>query len=216
MNVADDQIFHPIKNDPKDKPDCKEFRLIYHGSMHQRYGLDLAVQAIDHVRQEIPSIHLLLVGTGQFKPILEKMVEELGLQELVTIEPLRLAEDLPELICSCDLGVVPYLSDRFTDGLVPTKLLEYAAMELPAIAARTTAIQEYFSDANTEFFEPGDVNGLSRCILMLYHNPDRLKELSLKSQNFNRRYNWPQISAEYVSLVDRLGGLEPVINVGNQ
>ena len=89
-------------------------------------------------------------------------------------------------------------------------------MELPAIASRTTAIQAYFSDTNTEFFEPGDVNDLSRCILMLYQNPDRLTELSLKSRNFNQRYNWPQISAEYVSLVNRLGGIEPGNNGGNQ
>jgi len=216
MNVADDQIFHPIKKDHKDEGDRRTFRLIYHGSMHQRYGLDLAVRAIDQVRQEIPGVHLLLVGTGPFKPNLKKMVDDLGLQEYVTIEPLHLAEELPDLIRSCDLGVVPYLSDRFTDGLVPTKLLEYAAMELPAVASRTTAIQAYFSDTNTEFFEPGDVNDLSRCILMLFQNPDRLTELSLKSRNFNQRYNWSQISTEYVSLVNRLGDIEPGNNGGNQ
>ena len=116
----------------------------------------------------------------------------------------HLAEELPDIIRSCDLGVVPYRSDVFTDGLLPTKLMEYAALGLPAVAARTTAIQAYFSDTNTEFFEPGNVDDLARCILRLYHNPDRMAELARGSQNFNQRYNWTNISAEYVAVIDGL------------
>ena len=48
------------------------FRLIYHGAMHQRYGLDLAVQAIDRLRHDIPGIHLSLVGEGEFLPLLRE------------------------------------------------------------------------------------------------------------------------------------------------
>jgi glycosyltransferase involved in cell wall biosynthesis len=204
MNVADDYIFCPANGShPRAQP-RQGFRLIYHGSMHQRYGLDLAVQAIDRVRHEIPGVHLSLVGAGPFLPVLRAMVDTLGLREQVSIEPLRLAEELPEIIRSCDLGVVPYRSDVFTDGLVPTKLMEYAAMELPAIAARTTVIQAYFSDANVEFFEPGNVDDLTRCILMLYHNPERMAALACGSRNFNRRFNWSRIGEAYVSLVDRL------------
>ena len=211
MNVADDQIFH--SSDYKDHfvQSQQEFRLIYHGSMQQRYGLDLALQAIDGVRHEIPYVHLSLIGFGPFLPDLQTMVNHLSLQDHVSFEPLHLSEELPELIASCNLGIVPYRSDVFTDGLVPTKLMEYAAMELPAIASRTTTIQAYFSDANVEFFEPGNVKDLTRCILMLYHNPNRMAELARNSQNFNQRYNWTRISAEYVELIKRLGdrGLSP-------
>jgi glycosyltransferase involved in cell wall biosynthesis len=83
--------------------------------------------------------------------------------------------------------------------------MEYAAMELPVVAAQTTAIQAYFKDTNVEFFEPGNVEDLSRCILMLYHSPTRMAELASGSKNFNQRYNWTKISAEYVALVNRLG-----------
>jgi glycosyltransferase involved in cell wall biosynthesis len=205
MNVADDQIFHPTNGNKPLLQSRQGFRLIYHGSMQERYGLDLALKAIDLVRHEIPELHLSLVGAGPFLPALRGLVEDLGLHEQVSIEPLHLAEELPEIIHSCDLGVVPYRSDFFTDGLVPTKLMEYAAMELPAIAARTTTIQEYFNDANVEFFEPGNIDDLARCILMLYRNPERMEALTLRSQNFNQRYNWAKIGAEYVALVERLG-----------
>ena len=104
-------------------------------------------------------------------PTLLELVEERRLNEFVTIEKLHLAEELPDIIRSCDLGVVPYQNDVFTDGLLPTKLMEYAALGLPAIASRTTAIQAYFSDTNTEFFEPGNVNDLAQTNSLLTRQP---------------------------------------------
>lgn len=205
MNVADDQIFHPLNGKHLLAHADREFRLIYHGSMHQRYGLDLAIQAIDRVRHEIPNVHLSLVGDGPFIPILHQMIDDFLLEEQVSIIPLRLAEELPELINACDLGIVPYRSDIFTDGLVPTKLMEYAAMGLPAVAARTTTIQAYFSEANVEFFQPDDLDDLTRSILILYRDPDRMTELARRSRNFTDRYNWENIGNFYVSLIDRLG-----------
>jgi len=210
MNVADDQIFRPSNGSSlpdgmaRNEAIPDGFRLIYHGSIHQRYGLDLAVQAIDQLRDKIPGIHLCLVGTGEFLPSVKGMIEKLHLQEYVTIEPLRLAEELPDIIRSCTLGLVPYRSDVFTDGLLPTKLMEYAALGLPAVAARTTAIQAYFSDTNTEFFEPGNVDDLARCIFMLYNDPDRMAALARGSLIFNQRYNWKNIGEAYVSLIDQL------------
>jgi len=134
-----------------------------------------------------------------------EMVREFRLEQNVKFEQPRLAEELPEIIRSCNLGVVPYRNDVFTDGLLPTKLMEYAAVGLPAIAARTTTIQDYFSDTMVEFFEPGDVEDLARCILALYCNPHRLADLAQGCQKFNQRYNWTRIGAEYVSLVEKLG-----------
>jgi glycosyltransferase involved in cell wall biosynthesis len=205
MNVADESIFRPSNNgNHNHRHSGDEFRLIYHGAMLRRYGLDLAVQAIDHLRHEIPGIHLFLVGEGEFLPTLKDLVEQLQLQEYVTIEPARLVEELQEILLSCDLGVVPYLNDVFTDGLLPTKLMEYAALELPAVAARTTTIWSYFNDSNVEFFEPGDLDDLTRCIKNLYLNPDRLAVLAHRSGNFNKRYCWSMISEMYVSLVKQL------------
>ena len=204
MNVADENIFSHSAEESNHRSRSDQFRLIYHGSIHERYGLDLALIAIDHVRKEIPNIHLTLIGYGEFLPHVAKMVEELDLSQHVTIEDLHLAEELPGIILSNDLGVVPYQNDVFTDGLLPTKLMEYAALGMPAIASSTTTIQEYFTDTNVEFFEPGNADDLARVILYLYNNPIRLEELSRGSQKFNEHYNWSNVGAAYVSLVEEV------------
>ena len=204
MNVADESIFHPSEQVRFQPHNENSFRLIYHGTFVERNGLDLAIQAIDRARHDIPGIHLSLIGNGEYLLLMVRMIEELKLDRHVTIDGLHLAEELPEIIMSCHLGVVPIRNNVFTDTALSTKLMEYAALGLPVIAARTTANQAYHSDSNVEFFEPGDVDDLVRCILKLYHNPDRMAELARGSKKFNQRYNWTKISAEYVALVDGL------------
>jgi len=206
MNVADEDIFHLPEGSQPHSSNDSEFRLFYHGTIVHRYGLDLAIQAIDQVRHDIPNVHLTILGVGYDVDNLVEMVQELDLSDYVTIDRgLRPAEELPEIIRTADVGVVPYRNDVFTAGLLPTKLMEYAALGLPAIAARTTAIEAYFGGTMVEFFEPGDIDDLARCIRMLYNSPERLAELAQGSKKFNERYSWAKIGAEYGALVERLG-----------
>jgi glycosyltransferase involved in cell wall biosynthesis len=173
--------------------------------MH-RHGLDLAVAAIDLVRRERPDVYLTVVGRGDAMPDLFDLRRRLGLEDRVELrDELVLAEDLPAIIADADAGVVPYRDDVFTDALVPTKLMEYAVTGLPCIAARTTAIAAYFQDTMVEFFQPGDVQDLARCIRLLRDRPDRLVELSARSSNFTNRYNWAQAGDAYVALVQGQG-----------
>ncbi|MDO9087615.1 MAG: glycosyltransferase family 4 protein [Anaerolineaceae bacterium] len=213
MNVADDSIFHPSDKVFLQNQDENNFRLIYHGAIVERYGLDLIINAINLVKSDIPGIHLTLVGYGDFLPQMLALVKKHRLDRYVTFMDSILAEELPKVIKTCHVGVVPYRKNIFTDGLLPTKLMEYTALGMPAIASRTTAVEAYFSKANTEFFEPGNVNELARCILMLYRNPDRMVELAQGSMKFNQLYNWTKISENYVNLVARLGSGDSLTEV---
>jgi glycosyltransferase involved in cell wall biosynthesis len=211
MNVADDAIFYCFRTEnleshaPARAVENGTLRLIYHGTLVRRYGLDLAIQAVDKVKDDIPGIHLTILGDGDDAPELMRMVDELNLQQHVTIyNELRPTQELPAIIRSADLGIVPYRNDTFTDGLLPTKLMEYAALGLPAIAARTKAIETTFGDTMVELFEPGNATDLVRCIGALYKSPDRLAKLAQGSIRFNERHNWTKVGAEYVALVRAL------------
>ena len=205
MNVADDRVFKRDNGKPSVRPEPGTFQLVYHGAMPARYGLDLAVQAVEQLREDIPGIHLRLIGCGEHLPYLTRLVNELGLAQHISFEGLHLAEELPDIILSCDLGIVPYRNDIFTDGLLPTKLMEYTALGLPAVAARTTAISTYFKDTSVTFFEPGNVEDLARVILQLYRHPDALAQLALRSVVFNQQYNWGKTGSAYVELINDLG-----------
>lgn len=203
MNVADEQIFR--KTDAPRPQTAEKMALIYHGTVVYRYGLDLVIDVIDRLASETPNLTLRIVGQGDQMEALKDQVDRLGVADRVTIDDgLVPAEELPEMIALADLGVVPYRNDVFTDGLIPTKLLEYAAMGLPAIAARTSAIEDLAGESFVHYFQPGDVDDLAEQLRFLYQNPRRREELASATEEFNARFNWAKASREYVDLISSL------------
>jgi glycosyltransferase involved in cell wall biosynthesis len=202
MNVADERIFTPLGYRERNGT----FNLVYHGTVTRRYGLDIAMRAVDLVRDDVPGIRLTVLGKGDDMPELLELRRELHLEREVDLRDEYLAaEELPEILGDADLGVVPYRDDVFTDALLPTKLMEYAVVGLPCVASRTTAIHEYFRDTMVEFFAPGDAHELAQRIRDLYRSDERRAALARGSANFTARYSWDRIGAEYVSLISRLG-----------
>lgn len=204
MNVANSRIFkgEAIKHGSNDG---KYFRLIYHGTLAQRYGIDLILQAVARLRETIPQLHLTVHGRGEYLQNLLDLAKELRLNGQVTFSTSLLPiTDLPSFICQADLGIVPYRRDVFTDGILPTKLMEYTALRVPVIAARTPAIEAYFDENMVQYFPAEDVSALCDAIISLYNQRERLQQLSAESNRFNEKYAWENIAREYLELVNRL------------
>ena len=208
MNVAHDKLFSPTPDVPgaaSVNGSNGHFNVIYHGTLTQRYGVDLIVKAIDQVRSDIDGVHLSILGGGDFREELLELVEQLDLDEHVDFSQGFLpTAELPDLIRQADAGVVPNRSDVFTGALLPTKLLEYIALGVPVIAARTPGIDSYFDDSMIEFFAPEDVTGLAESLRALYHDKNRRLELVQNASEFNQRYSWSKVSSDYTQLVERL------------
>jgi glycosyltransferase involved in cell wall biosynthesis len=204
MNVANGHIFK--SDEPKPAPNGDHrFKLIYHGTLSQHYGIDLLLQAVSQLKETIPQIHLTVHGRGEYLQNLRDLAKELRLNGQVTFSTNLLPmTDLPAFIGQADLGIVPYRRDIFTDGILPTKLMEYTALHVPVIAARTPAIEAYFDENMVQYFPAEDVNALCKEIIYLHNHPDRLKQISAESNKFNEKYSWDNIAGEYLKLVNQL------------
>jgi glycosyltransferase involved in cell wall biosynthesis len=202
MNLADPTMFRPrgamVESDV--------FSIVYHGTFTERYGVLLLVRAVEQLSRSVDGVRLQLLGDGDIRPELERLTHALGVESFVTLSDGMLeTEAVVPVIESASVGVVPNLSNVFTDGLLPTKLLEYVAVGVPVVAARTPMIAEYFSDEQIAFFEPGDEAGLATALAKLHADTDLRDSLARAASAFNRIHNWPAESARYVELVSRLG-----------
>lgn len=206
MNVANDLIFLRQKQALPPIETGQPFRLIYHGTLAERYGIDLAIRAVDQLRSTIPNIHMIIHGKGEFLNNLIELKDQLGLDQIVEFSTQYLPiSELPKLIAQAHVGLVPYRQDIFTDGILPTKMMEYVAVGIPVVAARTSAISAYFDENMVRYFTPGDVDDLAKSIMALYTDHELIKQLPVNADQFSQRYNWKQIAGQYVESVERLG-----------
>ena len=111
---------------------------------------------------------------------------------------------LTPVLGNVDVGVVPVYDDRFTRYMLPVKLLEYAALGIPAICSSTQTIRRYFDDTMVRFVRPGDVEDLAAAIVELGADSELRKRLELGARRFNEQHGWEAERARYYELIDSL------------
>ena len=145
----DDQLF-------TEAPDHDwEWRLLYLGRMDPRKGVDIAVEALDHLP---PEATLTLQGSGD-----PAYVDSLRREPVrFTHEP---RERLPEVYAAADVVLFPVQWEE-PWGLVP---LEAMAVGRPVVASGTGGSREYLRhEENCLLYEPRDsAEGLAQAIARL-------------------------------------------------
>ncbi len=201
LNVPDTKIFTSKKTNQNIHK--KNFKLIYHGTISKRHGLDIAIRAVGLCRQEITNLEFMIIGGGDYQQELIELVNKLRLNDIVHISksPIPITE-LPTVISQADVGIVPIYYDEFTKYMLPVKLLEYIFIGIPVIVTRTPTIEAYFNDTMVKYFQSGNVEEIAQCIKDLYYKPLEKKSLVENANTFNKKYNWENEKLIYYRLID--------------
>ena len=200
MNVPDSRVFH---RNGASRDDGK-FRLIYHGTVARRHGLEVALKAVRAVRDKIPELEFLVIGRGDDLDRIKRLATEMELEDCVRFLGAMPAEELPKHLQKADIGVVPILYDPFTRYMLPLKLMEYVWMGVPCVVSETETIRAYFDKKMVWFCRPEDDTQLAGAILELYRSPATRARLSANAARFNTQFSWEQQKQEYFELVDSL------------
>lgn len=202
MNLADSRLFRDVG---AKTPDPDRFVVIYHGTFTERYGVDLVVDAAAVLRNEIPGLEVRLVGDGEQREALGRRVRELGLDDVVSLSDGMVGPDrLGEVLAEGDVGVVPNRSNVFTEGILPTKLLEYVLVGIPAVVADTAGVRRYFDEGMVSYFPPGDPLALAERLRELRANSELRSSIVDRAEAFNLTHSWEEEAKEYVGLVREL------------
>jgi len=207
MNSPDGEIFPFRAPQPHRSTNLTDrpFVIMYHGSLVERNGLDLAVEALAQVRKAIPRAELRIYGSRS--AFLERVMagaRNKGLEQAVRyLGPKRL-EDLVGEIEGCDVGVIPNHRNMFTEINTPTRIFEYLTLGKPVIAPRTPGIQDYFDRDSLVFFEPGDSNELAQQIEYVFSHPDEVAEIVRRGQQVYLAHTWEQERQTFLDCVTGL------------
>jgi glycosyltransferase involved in cell wall biosynthesis len=193
MNAPDHRIFgfRPPAPAPARPEGHKPFVIMYHGSLVERNGLHLAVDALARLRESVPSAQLRIYGPATpFLDTVMASVRARGLSDAVQYLGLIRLEDIVEAIAQCDVGIIPNQRSIFTELNTPTRVFEYLAVGKPVIAPRAAGIQDYFDEDSLVFFELGDAEDLARKIEYVFHHPREALEVVRRGQEVYRAHAW--------------------------
>ena len=179
------------------------FRIVYHGTIAKRLGLDIAVRAFAKALPSCPGARLEIYGDGDAGDDLAAQIKASGVEdEIYFSKKIFRVESIAEKIQGAAVGLIPNRRDVATDYMLPVKLLEYVHLGIPVIAPRLLAIQYYFSTDQVEYYEPGDVDELAACICRLYAEPGKRTELARNGAEFARKFHWDTLKEDLYSVVD--------------
>jgi len=201
LNVPDRSIFTP-SNKNKDLSD--RFLILYHGTLNWHQGLDLAVRAFAKVKDLVPEAEFHIYGDGPSKPELLSLIEELQLRDRVLLHERIPLREIPLVIETAKLGIVPKRKDNFGNEAFSTKILEFMAMGVPVIVSDTKIDRHYFDDSVVRFFRGEDENDLAHAILDLIRHKEMRQALIERATKLVAQNDWAQKKYEYLNLVNGL------------
>ena len=166
--------------------------------------MDVALRALALARKQVPGLEFQIVAAAADTGPARTIIKELDLSDCVVFSPSVPVHELPAIIRQANLGIIPYLADVFNHYVLPTKLLEYAALGVPTIVSRLRAVEAYFDDEMVAYFQPGNETELADQIVRLYRNPAIAAGIASNAARFANVYNWENQREVYYQLVDSL------------
>jgi glycosyltransferase involved in cell wall biosynthesis len=199
LNLPHEDIFRRISVPKEDGI----FKIVYHGTIAHRLGIDLMIEAMKTIKGQIPA-KLYIYGVGDFLDEVIALRDKYGLEKEVFIAGKSVpTEDLSEILCGMDAGLIANRKTESTDRFMfPVKLLEYVYMGLPVIAPRLEIIQRYFEEDMLFYYEPENVNEIVRNIILLYGDNKLRQKIIDNSYWFFNKHNLSGKTLDYMKALN--------------
>lgn len=158
-------------------------------------GFDLFIQLMEKINEKIPNIPILVLGNGEYKPLIEK--SNLNITYLYNI-PL---ERLIEIYNSTKLLV---MTSRY-EGL-PTIILEAMSCQVPIISSDVGGISEIIKDKTTGYIlDLDDLNSAANNIIQIINEPDQTEKITRTAYDLiQKKFSWDHVSKQIYQLYKKL------------
>jgi colanic acid/amylovoran biosynthesis glycosyltransferase len=167
-----------------DLPDRKTTDVVAVGRLVDKKGIDLLLRAVDHVRHELPSVRVTIVGDGPERARLERMSRDLDVTPNVTFTGAASHEEALRAIGEARVFAFPARIAASGDrDSMPVVIKEAMARCVPVVATDIVAIPEMVDAEVGRLVPPDDEHALAKAICELLHDD----ELATRLGNAGRR-----------------------------
>jgi glycosyltransferase involved in cell wall biosynthesis len=211
INSADPRLFPPERRVPlymELASAVRPFVLMYHGTVVERTGVDIAIRALALARRHIPELRLHVQGRDEhqeYLPVLKRLAEELGVADAMLFRGSSPPGEIVDFIVQGDIGIIPYRCDGFMELVLPTKAYEYAWMQCPIIASNTYAIRSMFRPGSIALCDPACPEQFADAIIDLCQSPEKRARMVVQACEDYQPYRWELAALRYQQLLAAMG-----------
>jgi len=183
-----------------------DFILLYTGGFDYHRGIDHIIEAIPSIAEKIPTVKLVLVGTGKNIGELKEQVSHLGITDKVIFEGWQLAKELPSYMNEADVCLIPHLKTEHTDNTIPHKLFHYMYMAKPVVVTNCDPIARIVNETSTGIvYESNNSEQFSEAIFSLYQDKTVAMTYAKNGEEaVATKYNWEHTSKNLIDLYQNL------------
>lgn len=170
----------------------------------QKNPADL-IKTAEAVLEKDSTIHFLLVGDGELRPVLEKSVQEKGLAGQIHFLGWR--KDVPEILAASNA----FLLTSLWEGL-PRSLVEALAAQRPAVAYSVDGVKELLEEGRFGFpITPGDTATAAEKLLWLKAHPEEAHAMGTAGRSrVEKEFDINLMVRQQEALYEALYGVVPL------
>jgi glycosyltransferase involved in cell wall biosynthesis len=142
-------------------------RIVVPRRLFPKNGVDVMVRALPLLLEEHPGLEMVVIGDGPQRGELERLAGTLGVANRIRWLGARPNAEMPGLLSSADLAVIPSRMEATS-----VAALEAMACELPVVASDVGGLPEIVDAAVGALSPPDDPPALARTLLQLLASAD--------------------------------------------
>ena len=184
----------------------KNFVIGYIGYMQKGRGLETILSAAQLIKAELLPVRFILVGSGDYLPVLKKMIKSYDVAGLVEYTGWVEHSQLSEIMNRCDAGIIPHVKNDHTDTTVPNKLFDFMAAGKVVIVTDARPLARIVTQENCGVvFESGNAVDLVKAIRILVTNrSESLWKGDRGRKAVENKYNWEKDSIELCNVIKKI------------
>lgn len=170
--------------------------IVSSGGVKTRKGTLQLVRAVATVRQQVPDVRCVIIGTllteKNYVALVQAEIVRLGLEETVTLTGFVSDEELRAWYHAADIFVLPSINDGWKFEGYGLVYLEAGAAGLPVIGTTDNGAEDAIDHGVTGLLVPQNEvdNALPGAILSLLQGPARARKMGVAGRHKAQQQSW--------------------------
>jgi len=203
---VDTKLFESKKLKHRSKRYSDKQIILFVGRLNEQKGLEYLIEAINIAKDKIPDIKLLIIGEGNYKTTLKRLVDYLKISNCVEFLGAMSHKEIVYFYNLANIFVLPSITSKIgTEGL-GLVLLEAMAAKVPVIGTSTGGVRFIIKNKETGILvKEKNSEKLASAIVLLLSDKKLKEKIIINANKFvNDNYSWDVIVNKFNNLYEKI------------